>query len=390
MHKFEKANFNIDHYDETENYGKFVIEPLERGFGITLGNALRRVLLSSLPGSAVYAIKVQGAIHEFSAIDGVVEDVTAMILNIKKLVFDVDSEDTATMIIDVKGPATVTGADIQCPAEVKMISNDMVIAHVAEGGHLYMELFAKKDRGYVSADQNKVNIKLLLFIREDIINQITDPDLNKIKRDGSIKLSWVDNTDDLKQIAELRFKLTGQSENDHWNRIFPNELQGKNSWDALLEHTLYKPRDILQFLCVCQELYPDNDKLTFSEMKSAIKKYSSDYFIEEMKNELSGYIDDILINSLPSTFQRLGSRSFTFEKFMQVINEQSNSKTYKEQDVRQLVLILFESGYVGQLINGSFGKTSVVFKYRNPSAMIDYNEKMIIHRGIQKGLSIVL
>lgn len=81
-----------------------------------------------------------------------------MILNIKKLVFDVDSEDTATMIIDVKGPATVTGADIQCPAEVKMISNDMVIAHVAEGGHLYMELFAKKDRGYVSADQNKVNI----------------------------------------------------------------------------------------------------------------------------------------------------------------------------------------------------------------------------------------
>ena len=238
--------------------------------------------------------------------------------------------------------------------------------------------------------QNKVNIKLLLFIREDIINQITDPDLNKIKRDGSIKLSWVDNTDDLKQIAELRFKLTGKSENDNWNRIFPNELQGKKSWDALLEHTLYKPRDILQFLCVCQELYPDNDKLTFSEMKSAIKKYSSDYFIEEMKNELSGYIDDILINSLPSTFQRLGSRSFTFEKFMQVINEQSNSKTYSEQDVRQLVLVLFESGYVGQLINGNFGKTSVVFKYRNPSAMIDYNEKMIIHRGIQKGLSIIL
>ena len=138
MHKFEKANFNIDQYDETENYGRFVIEPLERGFGTTLGNALRRVLLSSLPGSAVYAIKVQGAIHEFSAIDGVVEDVTTMILNLKKLVFDVDSEDTATMIIDVKGPATVTGADIQCPAEVKMISNDLVIAHVAEGGHLYM------------------------------------------------------------------------------------------------------------------------------------------------------------------------------------------------------------------------------------------------------------
>ena len=127
MQKFEKANFNIANYDETDNYGKFVIEPLERGFGTTLWNSLRRVLLSSLPGSAVYAIKVQGAIHEFSAVDGVVEDVTSIILNLKKLVFDVDSDESATMIIDVEGPATVTGADIQCPSEVTMISNDMEI-----------------------------------------------------------------------------------------------------------------------------------------------------------------------------------------------------------------------------------------------------------------------
>ena len=169
MLEFEKPVYKITDYVESNFYGKFELEPLERGFGTTLGNALRRVLLSSLPGSAVYAIKVQGAIHEFSAIDGVVEDVTTMILNLKKLVFDVDSEDTATMIIDVKGPATVTGADIQCPAEVKMISNDLVIAHVAEGGHLYMELFAKKDRGYVSADQNKANINTIGVIPTDSI-----------------------------------------------------------------------------------------------------------------------------------------------------------------------------------------------------------------------------
>ena len=169
MLKFEKPDYKVKEYIKDSHYGKFELEPLERGFGTTLGNALRRVLLSSLPGSAVYAIKVQGAIHEFSAIDGVVEDVTTMILNLKKLVFDVDSEDTATMIIDVKGPATVTGADIQCPAEVKMISNDLVIAHVAEGGHLYMELFAKKDRGYVSADQNKANINTIGVIPTDSI-----------------------------------------------------------------------------------------------------------------------------------------------------------------------------------------------------------------------------
>ena len=169
MQKFEKANFNIANYDETDNYGKFVIEPLERGFGTTLGNSLRRVLLSSLPGSAVYAIKVQGAIHEFSAVDGVVEDVTSIILNLKKLVFDVDSDESATMIIDVEGPATVTGADIQCPSEVTMISNDLDIAHVAQGAHLYMELYAKKDRGYVSADQNKKEINTIGIIPTDSI-----------------------------------------------------------------------------------------------------------------------------------------------------------------------------------------------------------------------------
>ena len=169
MQKFEKANFNIANYAETDNYGKFVIEPLERGFGTTLGNSLRRVLLSSLPGSAVYAIKVQGAIHEFSAVDGVVEDVTSIILNLKKLVFDVDSDESATMIIDVEGPATVTGADIQCPSEVTMISNDMEIAHVAQGAHLYMELYAKKDRGYVSADQNKKEINTIGIIPTDSI-----------------------------------------------------------------------------------------------------------------------------------------------------------------------------------------------------------------------------
>lgn len=169
MQKFEKANFNIATYDESNNYGKFVIEPLERGFGTTLGNSLRRVLLSSLPGSAVYAIKIQGAIHEFSSVDGVVEDVTSIILNLKKLVFDVDGNNSATMIIDCKGPCVVTGADIQCPSEVTMISDDLVIAHVAEGAHLYMELFAKKDRGYISADQNKKEINVIGMIPTDSI-----------------------------------------------------------------------------------------------------------------------------------------------------------------------------------------------------------------------------
>ena len=169
MQKFEKANFNVAEYDESDNYGKFVIEPLERGFGTTLGNSLRRVLLSSIPGCAVHAVKVQGAIHEFSAVDGVVEDVTSIILNIKKLVFSIDGDDDVTMIIDVKGPAVVTGADIQCPSNVTMISNDLEIAHVAEGAHFYMEMYAHRDRGYMSADQNKNLINTIGVIATDSI-----------------------------------------------------------------------------------------------------------------------------------------------------------------------------------------------------------------------------
>ncbi len=169
MQKFEKANFTVEEYNESENYGKFIIEPLERGFGTTLGNSLRRVILSSLPGAAIHAIKVQGAIHEFSAVDGVVEDVTAIILNLKQLVFEIEDDEQVTMILDIKGPATITGADIQCPSNVKMISNDLVIAHVAAGAHFYMEMYAKRDRGYVSADQNKKSINTIGVIPTDSI-----------------------------------------------------------------------------------------------------------------------------------------------------------------------------------------------------------------------------
>lgn len=169
MQKFEKANFNIQEYNESENYGKFVIEPLERGFGTTLGNSLRRVLLSSLPGSAINSIKIQGAIHEFSAVDGVVEDVTTIILNLKQLVFDIEDDSQVTMRIDVKGPATVTAADIQCPENVRMISEDLVIAHVAEGASFYMEMYAKKDRGYVSSEMNKKSINQIGIIPTDSI-----------------------------------------------------------------------------------------------------------------------------------------------------------------------------------------------------------------------------
>ena len=155
MQKFERAHFEVKEYDESPHYGKFVFEPLERGFGTTIGNALRRVLLSSLPGAAVFSIKVDGVYHEFTSIPGIVEDVTAIILNIKTLVMSIQDDEIYTLRISKQGPGAVTGADIICPEGVEVISKDLHICTLEEGGMLEMELQARIGRGYVSADTNK-------------------------------------------------------------------------------------------------------------------------------------------------------------------------------------------------------------------------------------------
>ena len=154
---FERFGITQAHYDGNENYGRFVIEPLERGFGLTLGNALRRVLLSALPGASIYAIEVEGAQHEFSALQGVEEDVTSIILNLKDLVLKIDENDRNERLeINVTGPAVVTANDIQCPTGVSVINPDLVIAHVCEGGKLKMVLHARNGRGYITGEGNKV------------------------------------------------------------------------------------------------------------------------------------------------------------------------------------------------------------------------------------------
>lgn len=155
---FERFGITQADYDGNENYGRFVIEPLERGFGLTLGNALRRVLLSALPGASIYAVEVEGAQHEFSSLEGVEEDVTSIILNLKDLVLKIDEADDANkrLEINVEESKVVTGADIVCPTGVEVINKDVVIAHVAEGGKLHMVLHARNGRGYFTGEQNKV------------------------------------------------------------------------------------------------------------------------------------------------------------------------------------------------------------------------------------------
>ncbi|MDL2276643.1 MULTISPECIES: DNA-directed RNA polymerase subunit alpha [unclassified Breznakia] len=155
MQKFERAQFEVKEFIDSENYGKFVIEPLERGFGTTIGNALRRVLLSSLPGGAVFSIKVDGVFHEFTSIPGVKEDVTSIILNLKNLILTIEDDEIHTLHIAKKGYGEVYASDIECPDGVEILNKDLYICTIEEGHTLEMELQARNGRGYVSADQNK-------------------------------------------------------------------------------------------------------------------------------------------------------------------------------------------------------------------------------------------
>ena len=159
MLKFEKPTYKITEYVENNNYGKFELEPLERGFGTTLGNALRRVMLSSMPGSAIVAVKIDGVMHEFQTIDGVVEDVTTIILNLKSIVIKNNTEEDKVLHLHADSEGEVKAVDIETDADVEIINKDQVIATLAKGGKLDMELIVSNGRGYVPGSENKKYIE---------------------------------------------------------------------------------------------------------------------------------------------------------------------------------------------------------------------------------------
>ena len=155
MIEIEKPRIETEELSEDGSYGRFVVEPLERGYGTTLGNSLRRVLLSSLPGVAATYLKLDGVVHEFSTIPGVKEDVTEIVLNLKGLTAKILSDGPKVVYIDAEGPCEVTAADIKADSEVEILNPDMHIATLSKGGKLGMELTIDKGRGYVPAERNK-------------------------------------------------------------------------------------------------------------------------------------------------------------------------------------------------------------------------------------------
>lgn len=204
-------------------YGKFVVEPLERGYGTTLGNSLRRVLLSSLPGYAITSVKIDGVLHEFSTIDGVKEDVTEIVLNLKGVILKIHGDAVKTLYVDASGKGTVTAGDIKADSDVEILNPEHVIATLEDGAVLKMELTADKGRGYVSAERNKQLmqpvigviaidsiytpvLKVNYTVENTRVGQITDYDKLSIE-------IWTDGTISAQEAVSLGAKIL----TDHLN-----------------------------------------------------------------------------------------------------------------------------------------------------------------------------
>ena len=251
MFDFEKPKIEIAEISEDKTYGKFVVEPLERGYGITLGNSLRRILLSSLPGVAVNSIKIDGILHEFSTIPGVKEDVTEIILNIKKLAIKLHADGPKTIYINHEGAGEICARDIKCDSDVEIINGDLHIAELNEDAKLFMEITIDRGRGYVSADRNKQIMqpvigvipvdsiytpvmKVNYTIENTRVGQITDYDKLTLE-------VWTDGTIDPPDAVSLGAKIL----NEHLNLFIDLSESAKNT-EIMIEKEENKKEKVLE------------------------------------------------------------------------------------------------------------------------------------------------
>ena len=245
MVEIEKPRINCLDNPEDISYGKFVVEPLERGYGMTLGNSLRRILLSSLPGYAATSIKIAGVQHEFSTIPGVTEDVTEIVLNVKRMLMKLHAQGPKTVYIDAVGPCEVTAGDIKVDAEVEILNPELHICTLGEGATFNMEITLSQGRGYVSASENKTAQTVIGVIPVDSIyspvkkvNYTVEPTRVGDKTDFD-KLTlevWTDSTISAKDAVSLGAKILS----DHLT-VFTNLSDNVSSGSTVVEKSLDRP-----------------------------------------------------------------------------------------------------------------------------------------------------
>ncbi len=239
MIEIEKPNITLIDKNEENTYGKIVLEPLERGYGTTLGNSLRRILLSSLPGAAVTSINIQGVLHEFTAIPGVREDVSEIILNIKNIAAKMNVTEPVQLLIDAKGPKTVTAADIITGVDVEIVNEDLHIATLEEGAELIIEMEMERGRGYAVSDRNKKDTQSIGVIPIDSIYtpvkkvNFAVEDTRVGNRTDFDKLTlevWTDGTIDPEESVSLGAKIL----NEHLN-LFISLTEHIGSVEIMIE-----------------------------------------------------------------------------------------------------------------------------------------------------------
>lgn len=253
MLEIEKPRIEILELSDDGSYGKFMVEPLERGYGTTLGNSLRRVLLSSLPGAAVTSIKIQGVLHEFSTIPGVLEDVPEIILNIKDLAARIYTDEPVTLLIDSEGSGVITAGDIITGLDVEIVDKDQYIATVNEDGRLYMELELVKGRGYVVSEKNKEENQSVGVIPVDssftpvkkVNYQVENTRVGqKIDYDKLVLEVWTNGTMDADEATSLGAKILTEHLNlfigltDHVNDVEIMVEKEEDKKEKVLEMTV--------------------------------------------------------------------------------------------------------------------------------------------------------
>lgn len=229
----------------------------------------------------------------------------------------------------------------------------------------------------------RINFKIILLLRSDIFELCRDPDLTKIKRDSTINLSWT--REDLQNIVIKRIQNKHPDYSnfmDFWKGFAPKRFKNKASSTILFELTLLRPRDILQFFIECQDLYGNRESLSYSDFSSIISGYSKNYFISEMKDELTGLIPDDVIIAIPSIFSELGKRDFRETDITPLLESRNIGMT-----AHQLLEMLFAIGYIGQLRPRDAGKQFVSFVHMNPYDKYLSKDICIIHRGLIKALN---
>lgn len=228
-----------------------------------------------------------------------------------------------------------------------------------------------------------IHLKIIILLRSDIFELCRDPDLTKIKRDSTINLTWT--KEDLQNIVIKRIQNKYpqyQKFTDFWEEFAPPIYKRKKSSSILLELTLLRPRDILQFFIECQDLYGTQNRLSYSEFSTVIAGYSKNYFISEMKDELTGIFSDDIVTAIPTILSQLGNRNFSEEDLQKIITSEN-----LEISARKMLETMYASGYIGQLRIHDNQKTFVSFSHVNPFDRFSPKDKCILHRGLVKALN---